>query len=158
MKLIVAYQQSNFGIGYKGKIPWNIPQDMKLFKAITMGHTVVMGRKTWESLPAKYKPLPGRKNLILTTGNVDNALTRGQIPGAKCIKDLREAPEDAVIIGGSQVYKLALEMDLVDSLICSLIKTDYDVDVFFPKLKGDWSFDRILNFPEFEVVLFRKST
>src|ERR1700739_637499 len=101
----LIWAQSTSGvIGRTGGIPWQLPEDLIHFKALTMGHTVVMGRRTWETLPAKFRPLPGRKNVVLThqTGVVAD--------GATVIKSLDDAlsHRDAWVVGGEQIYTLAL--------------------------------------------------
>ena len=107
--LVVAIADNGV-IGNKGAIPWRIPEDMKRFKALTMGHTVVMGRKTWDSLPKK--PLPGRTNIVITRD------TDWRAEGAVAVHSLDEAlakarsesPGEIAIIGGAEIYKLALPL------------------------------------------------
>lgn len=126
---IVARSRNNV-IGKDNDLPWHIPEDMKWFKKSTMGKPVIMGRKTWESLP---RLLPGRQNIILTR---DVGL---QVAGADVVQDLGQAlsciignPEEAMIIGGAEIYKLAL--DRLDRLYLTVVDADFDGDTFFPKL------------------------
>lgn len=148
MKIIVAYLESNRGIGFKGKIPWKfISEDMALFQAFTYNCPVVMGRKTWESLPKK--PLPNRENIVLSSKDIE---------GVKTIKNLLEAPKESIIIGGQQVYELALNSGLVNVVFATVIKEyDYECDRFFPELnKYDWGKYSVLNFDEFNIEIYLK--
>src|ERR1700744_6588348 len=101
----LIWAQSTSGIiGRAGGIPWQLPEDLVRFKALTMGHTVVMGRRTWESLPAKFRPLPGRTNVVLTpqAGYVAD--------GATVVQSLDDALShpDIWVVGGEQIYTLAM--------------------------------------------------
>ena len=118
---VVVAATRDMGIGKDGKLPWRLPSDLKFFKELTMTtsdpgkkNAVVMGRKTWESIPPKYRPLPGRLNVVLTrSGNFDIAtaedvVTCGNIPSA--LKLLAESPyslsiERVFIIGGGQILR-----------------------------------------------------
>lgn len=107
----LVWAQADGGvIGADGGIPWDLPEDRKHFAAVTRGATVVMGRATWDSLPARYRPLPGRRNLVLTRQPGWGS------PGAEVAASLDEAldqalagGEDLWVIGGAQVYAAALE-------------------------------------------------
>lgn len=138
--IIVACDQKRI-IGQKGKLPWRMPEDLQIFKKRTMGHAVIMGRKTWESLPKK--PLEGRANVVISR-------TKWQPPdhpeyGPHYFGDIKTAideiskwaiykDKDIYIIGGSQIYESALNNGLVDRIIMSKIKGDYEGDVSFPIL------------------------
>src|SRR5688572_20667868 len=100
MALNLIWAQSTSGvIGRANTIPWRLPEDQARFKELTLGHTVLMGRLTWESLPAKVRPLPGRRNLVLTRSS-DYAAE-----GAEVVTDLEQVPiEDTWVIGGAQIY------------------------------------------------------
>lgn len=110
-------------IGEAGDMPWRLPEDMARFKAITIGHPVVMGRRTWESFPERFRPLPGRDNIVITS-NPDLVA-----PGARVVASLDEAlaaaraiDDEVWIIGGGRVYRDALP--LADRLEI----TDIDLD------------------------------
>ena len=107
ISLIVAKSKHNV-IGDKGRIPWHIPNDLKRFKELTTGKTVIMGRKTFESLPKEYKPLPNRINIVLSTDKTYQ--TNCCIVTDDLKKALRKAGSDkeVFIIGGEQVYKEGL--------------------------------------------------
>lgn len=96
-------------IGEAGDMPWQLPEDMARFKAITMGHPVVMGRRTWESFPERFRPLPGRENVVITSDRAYAA------PGARIVRSLDEAldvaraiDDEVWIIGGGRVYRDAM--------------------------------------------------
>lgn len=111
MNIIVAAAENN-AIGYQGQMPWHLSADLKYFKATTMGHAVIMGRKTYESIG---RPLPGRRNIIVTRDTnyaVDPALLENLKPGTSVEiytsldAALEAAPADAFVIGGAQIYNL----------------------------------------------------
>ena len=118
------------GIGLGNELLVRLPEDMAHFKALTLGHTVLMGRKTWDSIPAKFRPLPGRRNLVLSR---QQGL---QLPGAEVFADLSAAlascgPEEKVfVMGGAEIYALALP------IARALELTEFDLqrpaDAFFP--------------------------
>ena len=124
---LVAAVAANGIIGADGKLPWRLPEDLKHFKALTLGHPVIMGRKTWESLG---RPLPGRENIVVTRSAGYDA------PGASVAASLDAAlalcaGEPVVfVIGGSELYAAALP--LADGLVLTEIHRDYDGDTRFP--------------------------
>ena len=100
---LIWAQDENGGIGKNGLLPWHIPEDLKNFKKITLNSPIVMGRKTWDSLP--FKPLPNRRNIILSTNTHDSLEAYQSIQ--ECIKSLEKDNIDKVfIIGGRSIYKL----------------------------------------------------
>lgn len=105
---LVLAQADNGVIGANNAIPWRIPEDMKRFKAITMGKPIVMGRKTWDSFPKR--PLPGRTNIVITRDanwRADGAVVVHSLDAALA-KARAENPEEIAVIGGAEIYKLAL--------------------------------------------------
>ena len=105
MTVGLIWAQSASGvIGRAGRIPWRLPEDLARFKDLTLGHTVVMGRRTWESLPVRVRPLPGRRNVVVTR-QADYVA-----PGADVVTSFEGAlADDQVwVIGGAQIYALAL--------------------------------------------------
>ena len=98
MTAVVALSENNV-FAVDGQLPWRLPCDMRFFRAMTWGCPVVMGRRTWESIPARFRPLPGRENIVLTRTL--------EIDGAKTIGDIAEVPFNAVWIGGAHVLELA---------------------------------------------------
>ena len=121
---------SNRVIGHRGDIPWKIPGEQKMFKKITLGHAVIMGRKTYESLAS---PLPGRTNIVVTRQ------TDYQAPGCIVVQDFDEAirscPDDeneAFIIGGGQLYHDAISM--ADRIYLTVIPREISGDTYFPEI------------------------
>lgn len=122
---IVAHTRKDRVIGKDGSIPWYYPEDLKHFKEITSNHTVIMGRKTWESLPEKFRPLPGRKNIVITRDLSYEA------PSAEVFDSLEKSLEDdAFIIGGATLYAQALPF--IDTLYVTVIEKEFEGDTFFP--------------------------
>lgn len=135
---------NNWGIGYNGELLETIPADLKHFKDITDGYTVVMGRKCWESLPKK--PLPGRMNMVISNGPrayesfKDDCATYWVVPMNKAIDTiLNDDIDDYFIIGGGQIYDQLLRFcDLV--YVTKIYKDHENVDTYFPNLDDmdDW--------------------
>ena len=128
--ILIAAMAKNNVIGYKNTIPWNIKGEQKIFKEHTLGHTVVMGRKTYESIG---KPLPGRKNIVIT--KQENYKPSTEIIIASDISDaLNKCSNDekVFIIGGSQIYKQTI--DIADYIYLTIINKDVEGDSFFPKI------------------------
>lgn len=126
---IIAAVSENMAIGRDGDMPWHIAEDLKFFKRTTLGCPVIMGRKTWLSLPRR--PLPGRRNIVLTRGS-------SPIDGAETVNSLEEAYaalgdcEKCFILGGGSVYNAAI--DDADTLYLTHIHaTVDDADTFFPE-------------------------
>ena len=125
---LVWAQDYNSGIGKEGDLPWKIPEDLRNFKKITLGHTIIMGRKTWDSLP--FKPLPKRTNIVLSSKKIDGIKVYKSID--KCLKVVKELGVTKVfIIGGESVYKSFLPIASVLHLTLVDQKTK-GIDTFFP--------------------------
>lgn len=116
-------------IGAGGSVPWRVPEDLALFRAVTTGSTVLMGRRTWESLPAAYRPLPGRRNVVLSR-------TLAAASGAEVVADLADAPADGWVIGGEAIYRAYASRAAV--AIISRIELDVPGDAHAPALGPDW--------------------
>jgi len=136
ISIVVAHDDCN-GIGKDNKLPWNCPDDLRFFKKLTTGHTVVMGYNTWVSLPVK--PLPNRLNMIVSANHhviedETHPLDVLMIGSMELFKQYITncKVEDMFIIGGAQIYKQALEMDIVDKMYITRIKGNYNCDTFFP--------------------------
>ena len=133
--VLVAAVAENGVIAHEGAIPWRLPEDQARFKELTMGRTVVMGRLTWESLPAKVRPLPGRKNVVLTRQADYMA------DGAHVVPLLQDALTDDItwVIGGEQIYALALPL----ATRCEVTEVEIDLprddgDAVAPTLDEHW--------------------
>ena len=118
-------------IGRDGGIPWRLPEDVARFKELTVGHAVVMGRRTWESLPDRYRPLPQRRNVVVTRNahwHAEGAERAGSLVEALALLD----DERVFVIGGAEIYAEALP--LADEMFLTEIDEDFAGDTFFP----DW--------------------
>ena len=136
--VIIAAVAKNRVIGKDNRLLWNIPEDMAHFKALTTGHTVVMGRKTWESLPDAFRPLPGRVNIVVSRNAAYPAV------GATVVGSLPDALTAAgdtdivFVMGGAELYRQALP--LADRLLLTEIDQAYDGDAFFPEFdRNTWT-------------------
>ncbi len=121
---IIAAVSRNRVIGKDGKLPWHISEDLKRFKRLTTGHVVLMGRKTFESLG---KPLPNRRNVVVTSHLIPGVETYPSLPDA--LRAL-EAEEKIFIIGGGTIF--AQLLDRADELYLTIIERDVEGDAFFP--------------------------
>jgi len=130
---IVVALSSNRVIGRDGGLPWRLPSDLRHFKELTTGHAVVMGRKTYESLPPRFRPLPQRRNLVLSTREGYEAA------GAELYGDLDAALEacehDCFVIGGEVTYVQALP--LAQRVYATHVDGEVEGDAFFPELPAD---------------------
>jgi dihydrofolate reductase len=135
---LVWAQSASGVIGRGGDIPWRVPEDLAHFKRITMGHTVVMGRRTWESLPPAVRPLPGRRNFVLSRQ------AHYVADGAEVVGSLVQAltGPDTWVIGGGEIYALALPQ----ATRCEVTEVDIDIprdddDALAPVLDESWQGD-----------------
>jgi dihydrofolate reductase len=128
---VVAHSKNRV-IGRDGDLPWHLPTDMKRFRELTSGHAVVMGRKTFDSLPDRFRPLPNRRNLVLSRDWSYRA------EGAEVFPDLPSAlaavEGDCFVIGGGATYEQALAV--ADRVYATEIDSVLDGDTFFPELPG----------------------
>lgn len=125
---LVVAMDARRGIGIDNKLPWHLPEDLAHFKRVTLGHPIIMGRKTFDSIG---RPLPGRRNIVVTR----NPYWRHE--GVEAVGSLEEAvalagDEPASVIGGAQIFEGAL--DLADRMIVTHIEREYDCDTFFPEI------------------------
>lgn len=131
ISLIVAADERN-AIGKGGTMPWHLPDELKYFRETTSGKPVVMGRKTWESLPPKHKPLPGRRNIVVTRQQGYKAEGADVVPGVdEAVKLASTSSDEVFIIGGGQLYGYGME--IADRLYLTRVHTEIDgADAFFP--------------------------
>lgn len=135
---VIVAQSQNRVIGINNKLPWYLPEDLKYFKQITQGKPIIMGRKTYESIG---RPLPGRTNIVITRDS------EYQMPGVKVVHSLDQAlalaeqqalvdgSEEALVIGGSEIYALTLPQ--ADRLYLTQVHAQVEGDAFFPALDKD---------------------
>ena len=129
---LVAAVARNGVIGVDRRLPWRLPADLKRFKELTLGHTVIMGRKTWESLPPNFRPLPGRRNIVVTRDGsyqASGAAVVGSLPAAIAIA----GDGEAFVIGGAELYAAALP--LADHLQLTEIDANFEGDTHFPAIE-----------------------
>ncbi len=136
---LIFARARNGVIGRNGALPWHLPQDLAHFKRTTLGAPVLMGRQTWESIPAKFRPLPGRPNIVLTrqpdwqpgsVGSVLRAATLSQAIELCC------DASDAWVIGGAALFEAALP--LASSAVVTEIDADFDGDTWAPEFGAGW--------------------
>ncbi|MCB0770683.1 MAG: dihydrofolate reductase [Flavobacteriales bacterium] len=137
----IAAVADNGTIGIDGDLPWHLPDDLKYFQRITMGHPVITGRKNYESIPEKYRPLRGRVNIVVTRN------PRYEAPGARVCGSINEAialateleKEEVFVIGGGELYRAVLQQGLIDRLYLTLVHADIAGDTSFPMIDpADW--------------------
>lgn len=139
VSLIVAVAENGV-IGKDNNLIWQLPKDMKFFKETTLGHHVIMGRKNFESIPHKYSPLPNRTNVIITRQNnyfAKDCIVVNSIQSALQVA-MQNGDEEPFIIGGGEIYKAALEENLVDKIYLTKVCFSFDGDTFFPELDPEW--------------------
>jgi dihydrofolate reductase len=130
---MVWAQARNGVIGADGGLPWHLPEDLKLFRALTTGSTVVMGRRTWESLPERFRPLPGRTNVVLTSDPTWSA--PGALRAASVAEVLTEHPS-LWVIGGGAVYGAFLPY--ADRLVVTDVDVLVEGDTWAPAVGAGW--------------------
>ena len=145
LKIIaIVAMDENRVIGINGSIPWRIPEDMKRFSKLTTGHTVLMGRKTYQSLPDKFRPLPNRLNVVATSDPSKLTGEEVMVCGSpaefleKCLAGEVELPTETLwVIGGTQIYDLTLPF--WNELYLTRVHSTHDGDAFFPEFENDFS-------------------
>jgi dihydrofolate reductase len=151
MKAIVAMTRDRV-IGKNNKIPWHLPGEQKWFKVVTMGHTILMGRKTFESIG---RPLPGRRNLIVTRAR--------NLAGVEVIHDLNEFDptlyevngREIFVIGGAEIYKALL--DRCDTIYATIVKEDYPGDAYFPEFESQFALSETIRAtPDFDIFRYKR--
>ena len=154
MITIIAAMDMNRVIGADNALPWNIPEDLQHFKKTTLGYPIIMGRKTYESLP--HRPLPRRQNIVVSR-------SLAELPGARIAETLQEAidigrslSDEVFVIGGEAIYELAMPM--ADRLLLTIVKGTYPGNKFFPIVDlTDWKLkDCILPSVEFSIMEYHR--
>jgi dihydrofolate reductase len=137
MKLGLIWAQARHRvIGQDGVMPWHLPEDLAHFKQTTLGAPVIMGRKTWDSVPPRFRPLPGRRNVVITRD------VQWRAEGAERAGSLDEAlalcadADRAWVTGGAEIYRLALAR--ADVAVVTEIDADFDGDTHAPELGPGW--------------------
>lgn len=152
VKLIVAMDRER-GIGRNNDLMWHLPADMKFFKETTSGQIVVMGRKNFDSIPERFRPLPNRENVVLTRN------TNFTAEGCRIFHSLEdcltyfngETERTVYIIGGGEIYRQALDLKCIDEMYITHVDAVYGADTFFPEFDEDkWTIHEILIWPKDE--------
>ena len=141
MQLNLIYARARNGvIGKQGTMPWHLPEDLAHLKRSTLGCPVIMGRKTWDSVPPKFRPLPGRTNVVITRQSdwqENGALPANNLPNALLIcEQIQPKPEQVWVIGGAQIYAQALP--LAHKIVMTEIDANFEGDTFAPVLGAEW--------------------
>ena len=140
---LVWAQTSGGVIGKDGDMPWNLPEDMKHFTRLTTGHPVIMGRKTWLSFPEKYRPLPGRTNIVITrqknwgdSPEAEGAVVVPSLDDALLESQFVDGGETVWILGGGEVFRQST--DLANVAVVTTIDVEANGDTFAPELDETW--------------------
>ena len=165
ISIIVAISKNQV-IGKNNQLIWNLPKDMKYFMDTTMNTTVIMGRKNYESIPKKYRPLKNRNNVIITRNKSYKA------EGCLVVNSIEESMEslrnienkEVFVIGGGEIYKKFLEKGLIDRMYITHIDEQFDGDTFFPEINYDsWQSSELLNHKkdesnphDFKIMVYNK--
>ncbi|WP_370962743.1 dihydrofolate reductase [Amycolatopsis sp. cg9] len=134
---LIWAQAANGVIGRDGGLPWHLPEDLRHFRSVTKGAAVLMGRRTWESLPPRFRPLPGRRNLVLSRTPQEEAETFPSLASA-----LSAVPGDVWVIGGAAVYAAALPV--ADRIVVTELREPFEGDTYAPEVgrpaesAGEW--------------------
>jgi dihydrofolate reductase len=150
VKIIVAIA-SNYGIGKDNDLLWHLPADMKFFTQCTKNNIVIMGRKNWDSIPEKYRPLPERINAIVTRNtnyknneadvfnSVEEAINHYSTPAYK--------QKSIFIIGGGEIYNYALAHNLVDEMFVTMVHEEFEADTYFSEINEEiWDGELIIEY------------
>lgn len=149
--IIIVATTLNRVIGKDNDLIWHLPVDMRYFKEATKGAPVIMGRKNYESIPEKYRPLPGRLNIVLSRQSdypvAEEVWLRSNLQRA--LDELEaNGEETAYVIGGGQIYAAALEANSVDRMLITWIDTELDGDAFFPEFdSSQWEESTLMKHP-----------
>ena len=135
LHLIYARARNNV-IGLQGDLPWHLPEDLAHFKRTTLGQPVVMGRITWESIPEKFRPLPGRRNVVVSRQSNYPAAGATVVDSLQAALALFHADEVVWLIGGAQLY--AQGLPLASQVVVTDIDADFEGDAYAPLLSADW--------------------
>tara|TARA_B100001057_G_scaffold117986_1_gene116548 strand:- start:4592 stop:5098 length:507 start_codon:yes stop_codon:yes gene_type:complete len=164
ISLIVAVSQNGV-IGKDNQLAWHLPDDMKYFSNMTKGHSIIMGRKNWESIPTKYRPLPERKNIVITRSKNFKSKEAFVVNSIEQAIDISRTDEDeeVFIIGGGEIYKLGLRY--VDKIYITEIYAEIEGNTFFPKWKkDDWIEISRISHPKderhkysFDYIIYKKN-
>jgi len=150
------------GIGKGGNLPWHLPGDMRQFREITSKVTdpakknaIVMGRKTWESIPAKRRPLPGRINVVITRDKayqLPEEVVRAASLDDALAKIAELSVERSFVIGGGEIYRLAVDHPACHFIYLTEVKSEFDCETFFPEIEGRFALLSVSDLQEEEGI------
>ena len=146
VSLIVAVAKNN-GIGKDNNLLWHLPADMKFFKETTTGHCIITGRKNYESIPARFRPLKDRTNIVVTRNlkysESDIEICNSIESAIAFAKDQGEV--EVFVIGGGQIYKEVLQKELIDRMYITHVDANFEADTFFPEFDNKkWNSKQII--------------
>lgn len=158
---VIAVLDCKRGIGREGKLPWHVPSDLQYFHDMTANSVVIMGRKTWDSIPMEYSPLPNRINIVLSRNKKldlpDGVLLSDSLEKALAIagdeQDAQRAKQ-IFVIGGAEIYKLAISHADCVKLFLTHIEAEFDCDVFFPQYENQFELSSRENTQTYEQLQF----
>jgi dihydrofolate reductase len=161
--ILIAAVARNGVIGRDDALPWHLPEDLRHFRRVTAGHAVLMGRKTWDSLPERFRPLPGRRNVVLTRQADWRAAGAEPMPSLQAALLALADCDRVFLIGGAEIY--AAGLPLADELILTEVQADSEGDTYFPSLTGtpfapvarERPHPPPADGPDFEFVIYRRA-
>lgn len=158
MKIIaVLAMTENLLIGDSGWLPWDIPEDLQHFQKITKGGIVIMGKKTFDSLPERFRPLPKRRNIVLSRNCQNNIESYTSIEN--CIESLeREWVERCYVIGWSYIFNEFFKKELITHVECTLIDRDYTGDIYIDEWRKDFTLEYSEIFSEWTFCSYIKNS
>lgn len=140
VSIIAAYTEGGRVIGHEGQLPWRLPADLARFKALTMGHSLLMGRRTFQSLGGRE--LPGRNLIVLTHGQLElpgSHAISNSLSGGLALAKQKFREDELFLAGGGSVYSASLERGLVDRMYLTVVHAEIPGDTFFPTYEeGEW--------------------
>jgi len=128
---LIAAVARNGVIGHRNRLLWHLPEDLRHFRRTTQGHPVIMGRRTWDSLPERFRPLPGRRNIVVTRQPGWQAAGASSAPSPAAALELAAGAPRVFVIGGAELY--ATMLPLADELLLTEIERDFAGDTMFPR-------------------------
>ncbi len=156
---LIAALGTNRVMGRDQKLIWTLPEELKRFKALTLGHPVIMGRRTWESLPEKFRPLPGRTNIVVTRSGwyeAPGATIAHSFPEALSYAREAEGSEEVFVIGGQELYQCALPF--AARLYLTRIDDQQDGDAFFPAYETEFTKELVREKHQYENLSYEYVT
>lgn len=142
---IISALDENRGIGHKNGLPWHLPADLKHFKETTLGGTVIMGRKTWESIPEKYRPFKERLNIVISRSELElpeGVLLAHSLDEALELAESHGSERKAFVIGGATLYAEAIQHPACEELLLTEIEGTFECDAFFPVIGPEWTAEK----------------